>query len=212
MKIAALLLVNSMLIFGFTSESFNEPKWISSGNENGIHLYERWIHVNDQLKVRERRGEFISHCSLLDAEMFLKDYTTCTQWMKGISKAELLTQNKDQLIYFVISLPWPFKNRDFIARYLCQRVDAKTCIIRLKNVNNYPLINDKYIHIKDYRASWLVEQISPTTCRITFCTFSSEPPLFPQWMQDPVLKKLFFKNLDRLKNILNELNQKTLTS
>nr|WP_321452003.1 hypothetical protein [uncultured Carboxylicivirga sp.] len=205
MKSATFIFVSILSLFGFHSGIHNEPDWISSGQENGIYLFERWIDINDQLKVRERKGEFYSSCLLADAEFFLNDYKNSKQWMKGISKIEVINRQNEEIIYFVISLPWPFKNRDFTARYSCERINDKKSIIRLRNLKAMLPESNKYVHIKDYRASWLVEQVSPTMCKITFCTFSSEPPLFPQWIQEPVLKKLFFKNLERLQNCLNEL-------
>jgi len=180
-------------------------EWVCVKKSKGVHLYERWITVNDNLRVRERKGELISSCSLQEAEDYLRDFSTVAQWMNGIKTISPLTKDTSQVIYMVLKLPWPFANRDLIARYSYFKYNEHHSIVRVNSDNTISMPKNRCKRINDYQASWTIEHINDHQTRIIFKTFSSEPPLFPQWMQEPVLKKIFMGNLLRLKKRLSEV-------
>ena len=72
----------------------------------------------------------------------------------------------------------------------------------MKSVYGLKEMEKNKVRINDYRASWLITRTKNNTIKIVFTVFCSEPPMFPQWVQEPVLKKIFFGNLMRLKQRL----------
>ena len=62
----------------------------------------------------------------------------------------------------------------------------------------------KILELEDYNASWKLTKLEGGKVKIEFQVFSAEPPLFPQWIQEPVLKKVFYKNLVRFERSINK--------
>jgi hypothetical protein len=60
----------------------------------------------------------------------------------------------------------------------------------------------------DYNATWTITEISSQQVQNIFSAISDTPPLFPRYIQDPVIEKMFHNNLVRLKELLS---QKTST-
>ncbi|WP_430934071.1 hypothetical protein [Saccharicrinis sp. 156] len=176
--------------------------WVCVKDMDGIKLLERWVRVNDTLKVRERKGEMIVECSMQEAVSYLADYSTVKQWMKGLKSIELQDEDR-KLIYMVIKLPWPFIDRDLFARYSLYKLDKENSVVKVESERNVQAPNSRLVRISNYRASWNVQRISSNRTKVVFTTFSSEPPIFPQWIQEPVLKRIFYGNLKRLKDQLS---------
>ncbi|WP_430815546.1 hypothetical protein [Carboxylicivirga sp. RSCT41] len=183
----------------------NESEWVCVKRSNGFRLFERWVKVNDTLFVRERKGEIIAGCSLSEAEHYLSDYTMISDWMKGIKSVKNISEDSSQLVHIIIHLPWPFANRDLIARYHFYKLTPGKSIVRLQSDEHMENPASKCIRITHYEASWSMEQIGDEQTKIVFITQSNEPPMFPEWIQEPVIKKLFTKNLLRLKERLSEI-------
>jgi len=178
-------------------------EWVCVKNEKGISLHERWVKVNDSLKVRERKGEFYVVAELDEVVSFLRSHETIKLWMKGVDKVELLEVGRNDVVYLNMGLPWPFSDRDLVAQYSYKQIDEVTRWVEVKSVHGLKEMEKNKVRINDYRASWLITRTKNNTIKIVFTVFCSEPPMFPQWVQEPVLKKIFFGNLMRLKQRLN---------
>ncbi|WP_289054414.1 START domain-containing protein [Carboxylicivirga marina] len=181
-----------------------ENEWTCVKSNKGIQLYERWVQINDTLFVRERKGELITNCSLKKTEDYLRDHSTVCDWMKGIKSVQSISTDSGQLVHMVIQLPWPFSNRDLLARYHFYKIDGKTSVVQVKSDKTVTMPDNRFIRIKHYVATWRLEQINEQQTKIVFETFSNEAPIFPQWIQEPVLKKIFMSNLKRLKSRLSD--------
>jgi hypothetical protein len=55
----------------------------------------------------------------------------------------------------------------------------------------------------DYNATWTITETSLRQVRIIFSAISDTFPLFPKYIQDPVIEKMFHNNLVRLKELLS---------
>ena len=179
-------------------------EWVCVKEDKEICLFERWVKVSEKLNVRERMGQMDVDCNIEEAFEYLRDYKTAQKWIKGIKEACLKKEIEEDLVYMVIQLPWPFSNRDFFAKYAFYDKGNNQKVIRVESKYSNKCVNSRCIRIQDYSASWVLEKMDERKTKITFTTFSSEPPVFPQWMQEPVLKKVFYNNLKRLRKELSE--------
>lgn len=179
-------------------------EWVCVKDTKGIVLRERWVNVNDSLKVRERRGELVVDCSFEEVMIYLKNHNTVGQWMKGVKSTQFYNDDKS-LVYMIIHLPWPFSNRDLLARYSTIQMDENNCLVKVVSETVEEESKSELQRMQDYRASWRLQRLGNRRTKIVFTTFSSEPPMFPQWMQEPVLKKVFYGNLKRLREQLSNL-------
>ncbi len=205
MFIRMILADNSMANMAkeLNASSLYYSEWICVKEDKGIALHERWVKVNDSLNVRERRGVFVVDCYLEEVIIFLKDYKTIDTWMKGVKQVRLLSEDDDNLIYLIIGLPWPFTKRDLVARYSVLKQGDSTCVVQVQSESGGLKETEKMIRINNYRATWTLTRFDSNKTKVEFNVFSNEPPVFPRWMQDPVIKKVFFNNLMRLKCQLN---------
>ncbi len=205
MLLRMLLSDNEMnaMIKELNASSLYVSEWVSVKNADGIELQERWVKVNDSLTVRERKGIMVINGSVDEVVEFLSNPKTIKLWMKNVQEVRLFMKGDAQLTYIVIHLPWPFSDRDLVANYSVHKTDNNHCTIRMKSEDGTHVGSSKIVRINSYNASWNLEQVANNKVHIEFQVFSAEPPLFPQWVQEPVLKKVFHQNLLRLKAQLN---------
>ncbi len=191
------------MIKEFNASSMIISEWVSVKNADGIELQERWVKVNDSLTVRERKGIMMINGSMDDVIEFLSNPETIQLWMKNVQEVRMLVQGNEQLTYIVIHLPWPFSDRDLVANYSVSQNNSNQCVIRMKSEKYSGVASENTKRINSYNATWKLNKISDTKVQLEFQVFSAEPPLFPQWVQEPVLKKVFHQNLLRLKTKLD---------
>ncbi|MFB6318339.1 hypothetical protein [Saccharicrinis sp. FJH54] len=180
--------------------------WNCVKDKNGIRLFERWIKLSNELNVRERKGEMILDCNYTKTVSYLGQTHTIKDWMKSVTVVEPAGSESESLTlkHIVFQLPWPLDNRDVIALYNVYPINENRTVISVvssESGTEYPGI----VRIKVYRATWNIEKISTASTKIIFTTFSDEPPLFPLWIQEPVIKREYFNNLSRLKLQLENL-------
>ncbi|WP_143525190.1 SRPBCC family protein [Labilibacter marinus] len=187
----------------FVNASMYYSEWVCVKDAKGIALYERWVKVNDSLNVRERKGEFEVESCMEDVVRYLNSHETIKEWMKGIKVAQKVGDPEAHWVYMEIQLPWPMSNRDLIAKYSVARENKDSYYLTVQSGKGSPHLDTELVRIKDYKAVWKLKRVGHQKTKITFTTFSSEPPMFPQWVQEPVLKNVFYANLRRLKNRLS---------
>jgi hypothetical protein len=56
--------------------------------------------------------------------------------------------------------------------------------------------------LKDYKASWTILKLAEIKVIVSFKAMANTPPMFPRFIQDPILAQMFHNNLVNLKKIL----------
>ncbi len=168
-------------------------------------LFERWILVNNQMRLRERKGEIIVHCDYYLAINYLSEIERLRDWMHSVVSVQKLHSSSEgeSLRHIVFRLPFPFNNRDVVASVQTSVVDNTQSYIQINSKSNateYP----KMKRINAFTAKWNIQKLEDGKVKISFVTFSTEPPLFPDWIQNPVIEREFKKNLLRLKGELSK--------
>ncbi|MCW3786722.1 hypothetical protein [Plebeiibacterium sediminum] len=189
-----------MKIKELNASSLYVSEWVCVKEDNGIALHERWVKVNESLSVRERKGIMVVDGSMDEVISFLSNPKTVKLWMKGIKEVRLVVHKDEELLYIVINLPWPFSDRDLVAKYSVTQTGPDNCVIRMSSDTYNDIEKKNTVRIKNYDATWKLTKLDEGKVQIQFQVFSAEPPLFPQWVQEPVLKKVFYQNLLRLKD------------
>lgn len=183
-----------------------EKGWTCTLNSNGISHYERWVAVNSDLKVRERRVEMEITCNLEEAVRFLQNPESSRQWMRGIKEVNILpsqgSHEKDVFAHTVFNFPWPFKDQDMVAQYRTETLGPNHYLIRIESRPEALPVKSNMVRIWDYQASWELILLDTKAVRVVFWVYSAEAPRFPRLIQDPIVKKMFRNNFDDLKNLL----------
>ncbi len=183
-----------------------ESSWELMENSEGVKIYFRWIDLPDKVRVRERKAEILVHCSLQRTLEAVTNEKEIPVWMSGIKKLSILHRENSVkwYTYSLYGLPWPFNDRELITLNSVSTNPKKDKILLNMHSSDesYPAAKgvERLTH---YKASWELSEIKPGLVKMTFIGRSEDPPAFPRCIQDPVIKRVFFKNMVNLRQLLN---------
>jgi len=189
----------------FLLKTDNNPgKWELVTKSNGISSYVRWVKVNEQLSVRERKAEFIVIANVEKVLFTITDATEAKKWMKNVKRNEVLKRinTNEYILYTLFDLPWPFDNRDLVSKYVVNynsELESYNVVIESKE-NMYKTIQSAQ-RIEKYKATWTIAKTTNGS-KITFSAITYTPPEMPRYIQDPVMERTFHQNMLNLKNLL----------
>lgn len=187
--------------------SFSYGNWEEVRNTNGVKTYVRWLQYSNGKKTRERKGETQVNCSLQKTVEILTDASATVKWMSGVTENYLLSRSNptEWYTYTLYNIPWPFNNRDLVSMFEIQNnPGGKSVLININSRADYVPPKPGIERLENYRATWTITETAPQKVQIVFCAISDTPPLFPRYIQDPVIEKMFHNNLVRLKELLSE--------
>lgn len=180
-------------------------KWEMVRNTDGVQTYFRWLTKDDGTPFRERKGEILVNCALQEAVRLISDAESTKKWMSGITEnyyIKRINQN-EWYNYTLFSIPWPFSKRDLVSLYkvISDPVHG-TVTVTITCKDKYVPLKPGITRLTDYRATWIFTKRGEKSTHINFSMSSMDPPAFPRAIQDPVIEKMFHKNLIRLKEML----------
>jgi hypothetical protein len=191
-------------------EADSDPRiygeWELDRNAGGVKTYTRWIIVDRSHKVRERKGEMALNCTVNDAVRLLCDTKITGSWMSGIKENYCLKQisQSEWFTYTLFDIPWPFEERDLISNYRVKNLDEGNGVVILINSREDYLPEKQNIQrLANYTANWTIVRMGDARVSISFSAIADTPPMFPRFIQDPVLAQLFHNNLVNLKKMLD---------
>jgi hypothetical protein len=184
--------------------------WEEVKNTDGVKTYVRWLYYNDGKKTRERKGEIFVDCNMDEAIGILSEPSVTKKWMSGVSENYLITRltPNQWYTYTLYDIPWPFNKRDLVSGYeLNYMPGKKTATIKIFSKADFIPEKTGIDRLINYSANWTVVETSSQKVHIVFSAISDTPPLFPRYIQDPVIEKMFHNNLVRLKDLLSQKTQ-----
>jgi hypothetical protein len=180
-------------------------KWQEVKNAGGVISYYRWIKKADGTPYRERKGELEIDCSFQKALKIITSTEYTAHWMSGIEECKVIGNSgkNEWYTYTRFKIPWPFSQRDLVSynRLNSDNVGTNATIEMISRENHIPSKPD-ISRLTDYSAQWKISFRTENRTHITFTASSSAPPAFPRYLQDPVIERMFHKNLVRLKELL----------
>jgi hypothetical protein len=183
----------------------SSDQWSEVRNNNGVTTYVRWLHYSDGTKTRERKGDLQADCSLKKTLEVLTDPSETKKWMSGVSENYLLSKSNpsEWYTYTLYSIPWPFNNRDLVSAFTLKTNSGnKTVIININSRADHVPSKPGIERLQDYNATWTITETAAQKVHIEFSAMSNTPPMFPRYIQDPIIEKMFHNNLVRLRELL----------
>lgn len=202
--IGRIILVLVMAFF-LSEKAFSSGKWELIDSNSGVSVFERWVYVNKDLTVRERKGEFSVPGTLSSVVKIVSDVSLSKQWMEHVSDAYLVSRLSDKAwyTYTYFSLPWPFANRDMVALWMLgYSSDNKTATIEIQSRENMVPEKKGIKRLGNYGATWKITDKGSNNIGISFSTISYTSPEFPRVIQDPILRSTFMQNMKNLQHLL----------
>ena len=184
----------------------SSSEWELDRNSDGVRTYTRWIVMDGSKKTRERKGETVINCSVNDLVMLLSDSKSTINWMSGIKENYCLKQISisEWYTYTLFDIPWPFEQRDLISNYrVNSSEEGKKTTILISSREHYLPEKQSIKRLTNYTGTWNITRITDEKVFVSFSAMSNMPPMFPRFIQDPVLIQMFHNNLVKLKKLLD---------
>ena len=186
------------------SHSFATESWEKVDSKSGITIYERWVNITKDLSVKERKGEMTIPGSMNSVICTLCDPSKTKLWMENVSDAYLIKKENENMwsSYTFFSLPWPFESRDLVAVSKLNYITPTMATIEMISKENTLPEKKNVKRFMNYKAIWKIADLGNGNVYLSFSAISYTAPEFPRFIQDPVVRGAFLRNLLNLKVIL----------
>lgn len=180
--------------------------WELISEDNGIKVLERWVNNGSDVKVKERSGKMTLNCSIEEVIELIANVDKIPFWMCNVeSSKRVKTVNENTwYVHTILDAPWPFDKQDMVSKYDVRRKDNLASVIIVKEDKLVPPQKD-IERLDTFSAEWVIEQVKENKVKVTFTTKSTQPPKYPSWAQDPVVRKVFSSNLKNFKALINKV-------
>lgn len=145
-----------------------QEDWKLKKDKNGIKVYSR---KTPNFKFDELKVDCIFEGKISQLAAVILDVKNQYQWVYKTAKSELLKQvtNADLIYYSEIECPWPFHNRDLIARMtITQNTSTKILSIVAKSVDNYLPSKKNLVRVKYSNALWTITPLNNAQFKVEY--------------------------------------------
>lgn len=205
-----IFLLISIFAFNYTfasnSETENESDWalVTEDKDCNIKVFERWVSV-DRQRARERSGKMVLKCSPDDILAILTDVRKTDIWMSNVEDCYVISRKSDSewFVYTLLDAPWPIGKQDIVSKYEVTRRGDRI-ILNIRQQNNLIAKKKDIERLDTFSACWEIMPVSENTVNVSFTTQSTQPAKYPQWAQDPIVRKTFLNNMRKLRRHVNK--------
>ncbi|MBR2196098.1 MAG: hypothetical protein IJ911_10840 [Salinivirgaceae bacterium] len=188
----------------FAGESDNDADWVLVTEDTDIKVFERWISV-EKNRARERSGKMVLNCKPDDLLAIIIDPNKTDIWMSNVEKCRIVRRlnGNEWFVYTLMDAPWPVGKQDFVSKYTVTRRDDRIYVSIDQQTDLIPKKKD-IERLDTFSARWEIVPVSENTISVNFTTQSTQPAKYPQWAQDPIVRKTFLNNMRKLRRHINK--------
>ncbi len=173
-------------------------EWETAKKTESVELQYRWVNVGDSLKTRELRAILTIQAPIGSIIKNLNTENNYQQWSVGVENCKTYEKSGNGwVMYTLFDIPKPFTKQDLIARYTIEKVGNNT-VIKVESIPEYLPLKKGISRMKNYLGCWILEPGSGNCSHITFYSTSFTKPMFPRFIQDPVIQRMLVKSFDTL--------------
>mgnify|MGYP003571350871 FL=1 len=189
------------LSFADEGNADNDANWVlvTEDKDCNIKVFERWISLDKQ-RARERSGKMLLKCTPDDLLAILTDPNKTDIWMSNVENCYIISRKDESefYVYTLLDAPWPVGKQDIVSKYVITRSDNK---IKLNIYQQTDLVAKKknIERLDTFSASWEIVQVAENIVSVNFTTQSTQPSKYPNWAQDPIIRKTFLNNMRKLR-------------
>jgi len=193
-KLLFLLSTLSYSLFGHKVIS----EWETAKKTESVELQYRWVNVGDSLKTRELRALLTINASIGSIVKNLHTEKNYQQWSVGVENCKTYEKSGNGwVMYTLFDIPKPFTQQDLIARYTIEK-DGNRTVIKVESIPEYLPVKNGISRMKNYLGCWVFEAVSGNCSHITFYSTSFTKPMFPRFIQDPIIQRMLVKSFESL--------------
>lgn len=173
--------------------------WEKLMENNRLLVWQRWLTIDNNRDIRQRKCQMIVRSQLKEVIALIRDHRRAPEWMCMVEEVSILAEEDENLWYTLARyhMPWPFRDKLLATRLEIIkfhhsnliRIDIQSDITKARNTEN---VND----FGYYEGSWTILSITDKLSYVEFTAYSTSLPLFPRWIQDPIVDKAFLNTME----------------
>lgn len=175
--------------------------WKTEKEADGIVISYRWINVCDTFKTREMKTVLRIYAKPEAIIEQFKSGEKLSSWTAGSRDCSLLQCKEHEWItYTMYDMPWPFTSNDLITRY--HAVESRNCTtLTMEGMPDYIPANPDVRRIRQYSGYWKFTPQADGSTLVECYTRSFTRPLFPRFIQDPVLQGIMINSMSKFRKL-----------
>ena len=111
--------------------------------------------------------------------------------------------SNEWFVYTLMDAPWPIGKQDIVSKYTVTRSANRILVSIDQQTDLIPKKKD-IERLDTFSARWEIVPVSENTVSVNFTTQSTQPAKYPQWAQDPIVRKTFLNNMRKLRRHINK--------
>lgn len=198
-KLLLLLLLVGMQLFA-SDNGADKAGWELAKYSDGISLYYRWIEQGD-LKTREMKAEFEIEAGIPEIISHFNNSESYEIWAAGIKECKIeKTNDSIWFAHTVMNYPFPFKQKDLVTRHQVE-TNGENATIKIDAAPNFFSELNGIERMKNYEGYWVFTTTEEGNTKVDYRVISYTKPMFPRFIQDPVVQKLCINSFSELKQL-----------
>ena len=175
--------------------------WKTVKKSKDIKISYRFVEVGDTLKTRQMRISFLVNAEPERIIELLKEPKNGETWFSGTEKFHLLEDNENTwTTYNLYKNIWPFEQNDIITNYSMIKSNSSITLLMTGNPDFSPHL-ENIKRVKNYEGRWVFKPLENGQTKVEFYTISFTKPIFPRFIQDPIIQKIFIDSINKLRNL-----------
>ncbi|MBU2558742.1 MAG: hypothetical protein KJ578_13275 [Bacteroidetes bacterium] len=187
----------------------SKSDWQTMIDNDYVSTQYRWLNLSNGNRVIERKARMLlTGVSARSVAEVIRNYKLIPAWMNAVNETKLILRDGRNywVIFFVFKLPWPLRNKYLINEVIEQKHPVLPLyLFKIQSTNQYqPPYDCEVNDFGHYEGLWKVYALSNALTYVEFSSFSTAPPQFPRWIQDPIVNKVFTKTMVNFFHLVNE--------
>jgi hypothetical protein len=186
-----------------------EGQWEKLWENPKLMVWQRWLTLNHERKIRQRKCQMMLRASMKDIVGLIGNHRRATEWMSMVDTVELLGRSGN--IWFTLAhyrMPWPLRDKMLSSRLeLSTMFDSHMSIIDIESDNSRIKGRGQVNDFGSFHGRWVVVELGSELCFTEFTAYSTSIPLFPRWLQDPIVDRAFLNTMEQFVAVVHDKKQ-----
>lgn len=171
--------------------------WKLLRKSDQVSLFYRWVEIGDTLKTREVKAVFEVEAEYSNLLINLKNEEKLSSWTAATRECMVFEKNETNWItYSMMDFPSLFPQKDMLINYQVKK-ENENIRIQMKSVPNELPYFEGVQRMEYYSGYWDFVSIEDGKYLVEFSSISYEPPIFPRFLQDPVVHRMLISSLEK---------------
>ena len=203
--LAVFALLSPLAVVQAKKKAKKKAKWEKLIHKRGIVVHRRIIEGSPLV---EFRGRGTVNGSLLEILAILADTDKYPQWVeRNIGTRIIAKKSETEMIYYSSTkAPWPFQNRDFVARFRFVADEKNGWIHLLARNTKHPKAPKKsgMTRMPFIKVRWSLKPMKPRKTWMEFRVHADPGGNIPDWVNNLVSKNIPYKSIVNLRKRIKQ--------